>query len=410
MIVDHTMTDRGPPQSIGQGARPSILFHVQHLKGIGHTMRVHRIATRLAAHGVDAIVASGGSPIEELDWGDVAFVQLPVIRAAETGYDALHDRDGAPLSDAIWQQRSQQLERVLDQFSPSVLVTEGFPFARRKLAPEVLALISRFRSANARSAVVASVRDIIEPPRKPERRQESIAIWHASYDHVLVHAEPGLSNLTDVFGAPPVGRGHVTYTGLVGPGTPHRSSGGAPDGSRDFDVVISIGSGAYGPRVIEAAIEAKALTPLANGHWLALTGESLPDRDVERLSELGRQAGVAVERFRPDLARLLGSAELSIQRAGYNTVAELLETGCRAVLVPYDGAGEQEQTLRAEKLASAGRAVTVAERSLDGRTLAAAIRLAVSRPKPEPRRDLDGADVSARLLAGLATGLCPSSA
>ena len=41
----------------------SVLFHVQHLLGIGHLRRAGAIARGLVAAGLDVTVASGGAPV-----------------------------------------------------------------------------------------------------------------------------------------------------------------------------------------------------------------------------------------------------------------------------------------------------------------------------------------------------------
>ena len=63
-----------------------------------------------------------------------------------------------------------------------------------------------------------------------------------------------------------------------------------------------------------------------------------------------------VERARPDFRRLLARAAVSVSQAGYNTVVDLLRTGVRAVLVPFEAGRETEQRLRAECLQSLGLA------------------------------------------------------
>ena len=40
--------------------------------------------------------------------------------------------------------------------------------------------------------------------------------------------------------------------------------------------------------------------------------------------------------------------------AGYNTIMDILSTGVRALVYPFAGDGEQEQTVRASKLAQLG--------------------------------------------------------
>jgi predicted glycosyltransferase len=88
-----------------------------------------------------------------------------------------------------------------------------------------------------------------------------------------------------------------------------------------------------------------------------------------------------------------------VSQAGYNTVLETLQAGARAVVVPFAGGTESEQTLRATLLAERGLLQVVEEAALTPATLAAAIDRAAARPRPAPGAiDLDGARRSAELL------------
>ena len=118
---------------------------------------------------------------------------------------------------------------------------------------------------------------------------------------------------------------------------------------------------------------------------------------MARLEGLGR-GGVTLARYVPDLAAVLAGARLSISQAGYNTVADVLVAGCRAVLVPYAQDGETEQSTRARLLAAAGHAVVVPEANLDATTMADAIDAALASPATPTRFDLDGARQTAMLL------------
>src|SRR5574341_1137085 len=112
------------------------------------------------------------------------------------------------------------------------------------------------------------------------------------------------------------------------------------------------------------------------------------------------RGGIVLERSRPDFTSLLANCELSVSQAGYNTLMETLSARARAVVVPFAGGAETEQTQRAACFAGQGLLEMVDERSLDPQTLAAAIDRAAR--KPRPRRvaiDLNGAARSAELIA-----------
>jgi predicted glycosyltransferase len=79
---------------------------------------------------------------------------------------------------------------------------------------------------------------------------------------------------------------------------------------------------------------------------------------------------------------------------------ELLQARARAVVVPFAGGNETEQTLRAELFASRGLVEMIGEHSLTVHALAAGIDRAASKPRPSaPPVDLGGAARSARMIA-----------
>nr|WP_246337499.1 glycosyltransferase [Azospirillum oleiclasticum] len=111
-------------------------------------------------------------------------------------------------------------------------------------------------------------------------------------------------------------------------------------------------------------------------------------------------AGVIVERARPDFPALLARCRLSISQAGYNTVLDLLQAGCRAVVVPFAAGSETEQATRARLLEARGRLTVVEEAGLTPESLAAGVARTLAAPPPAPiRLELDGAARTARLLA-----------
>nr|AIA89892.1 CAZy families GT1 protein [uncultured Mesorhizobium sp.] len=108
---------------------------------------------------------------------------------------------------------------------------------------------------------------------------------------------------------------------------------------------------------------------------------------------------MAIETFRPDFAALLAASRLSVSQAGYNTVCDLLQAGCRAVLVPWAAGGETEQTARATRLAARGRAAMLTEEALSPASLAARISAAFAAPDPARLAlALDGAGRTAQIL------------
>jgi predicted glycosyltransferase len=181
--------------------------------------------------------------------------------------------------------------------------------------------------------------------------------------------------------------GKLHYTGYVVEQSAARGNAG------EGEVLVSAGGGAVGRRLLETAIQSRALTSLRGRTWRVLAGLNFQGLDL-----YGGE-NVIVERARNDFTLRLKNCVLSVSQAGYNTVLETLQARARAVLVPFAGGAESEQTLRARLLADRGLVHVVEEGDLTAATLAAAIERAAVGPRPAPGViDLGGARRSAELL------------
>jgi predicted glycosyltransferase len=136
--------------------------------------------------------------------------------------------------------------------------------------------------------------------------------------------------------------------------------------------------------------------------WRLLVGHGVAEETVRALNARA-VAGLVVERARSDFSLLLGRAALSISQGGYNTVMEVLAAGCPAIIVPFAGGEEAEQTLRARLLAARGFVLALDEASVDAESLARAVTglLGRGRIRSERRPRMDGAAYTARLLGQL---------
>jgi predicted glycosyltransferase len=164
-------------------------------------------------------------------------------------------------------------------------------------------------------------------------------------------------------------------------------------------VLVSGGGGAASLPLLKAAIDAKPLSSLRNHTWRLLVGHNIDQMTFEALRRSARP-GLVIERNRNDFADLLRSCAVSVSQAGYNTVMDILKAEARAVLVPYADSGELEQTIRATLLQAQGRAISVDEKALSAQTLASAIDQAILNPVPKTQYQMDGANMSAKLIKG----------
>ena len=357
-----------------------MLFYVQHLLGIGHLVRGARVARALAAGHFDVTVVTGGVLPPGLDFGRATVEHLPPVKAGPGGFADLVSLDGTIFGPDAKAARRDRLLACFAAVEPDVLLIEAFPFGRRQMRFELLPLIDAAVARTRPPVIAASVRDILQEGRKPERDAETVDLVKRRFDRVVVHGDPVLARFEDSFPRANEIADQIAYSGLVGP---DRSE---PAAAERFDVIVSAGGGAVGEALIRCSLAARSLSRMAGASWLILTGPNFPAGAVMPAE------GVTLRRFEPDLAARLRGAQVSVSQAGYNTVADLMAApACRAVLVPYAAGGETEQARRATLLQARDWAITLAERDLDPPTLAAAIDRSLDlAPRPSDI-GLDGA-------------------
>jgi predicted glycosyltransferase len=294
------------------------------------------------------------------------------------------------------------------------VLLELFPFGRHALASELGPLLlsvadDRARRGAAAPRVAISLRDVlVSKPQQAWFELAAVSVALQWTDRVLVHGSPDVVPLGRTLSLAERLGERLVYTGYLGPDALQPAA--PPHG----EVVISGGGGQVAGPLFRAALAAWPLTTAARARpWRLVTGPYLPEavraqlsREARALPGHARGPAIVVEAHRPNLGAHLGGAALSVSQAGYNTVLELVAHRVRAVVVPYEGSGD-EQPLRAGLLAARGLLEVVPERELTPARLATAMDGALGRPGfPAPvRLDLDGAARSVAILSELARGV-----
>ncbi|MFC0218106.1 glycosyltransferase [Pseudochelatococcus lubricantis] len=380
-----------------------VLIAVTHLLGVGHLARAAALARGLAAAGNEVTLISGGAPAPLVAMDGVRLVQLPPVHIVGTAFSALLGSDGAPAGDTIMEERRRLMMEAVAGLRPDVVITELFPFGRRVLADEFLALAGAARALVPRAAILSSVRDVLVAPSKPGRLEEAHARLLALYDGVLVHGDAAVLPLERSWPVAAEIAPLLHYTGYIDdrPVTP---AGEGADGAGE--IVVSGGGSAASLPLFRAALG--AARSVAGHRWRLLVGRGVPEEAFAALAGEA-PAHMTVERARADFPALLARAALSVSQAGYNTVIDIVRARVRAVVVPFEAGRETEQRLRAESLAEAGvwPFAVVPEAGLSAQALAQAVTQTLARPlPPEAAIDRDGVAASVALVARFAQARC----
>lgn len=387
-------------------SRRRVLLYVQHLLGIGHLKRAVTLARALAAQALEVTIVSGGREVPGLTADGVRWVQLPSAAALDEQFKVIVDERGDPIDEAWRERRKAALMRSWREIEPHVLIVELFPFGRRPMRFELLPLLDAAIAGERRPVIVSSVRDVLGGGQRDASRQDEMRdCFDRYFDHLLVHGDPAVIGFERTFRHALALGGRLRYTGYVVDRMPANA---ATDGGAG-EVLVSAGGGAVGAQLLEAAVRCREMTVFADRTWRVLTGIMVADPVWSRLQALIGAIGagrVVLERSRSDFRSLLKGSSLSISQAGYNTCVEILDAGARAVVVPFAGGNETEQTLRARTLADRGCVECLEAGDLAPGSLAAAVDRAARRPAPPCGGvDLDGARRSAQWVAEWAAGV-----
>ena len=371
-----------------------VLIYVQHLLGIGHLMRAAALARAFAAQGFTTDLVSGGVPVSSVAPIGVNLFQLPPVQTENGNFSRLADETGRSIDERFRASRRDRLLNLFRERRPDVLILETFPFGRRQMRFELLPLVDAALAEKPKPILVASIRDIVQAP-KPGRAEETVALVERAFDVVLVHGDPALVPFGASFPLVPRIKGKVRYTGYIA--NPLAPLGETRNAGQD-EVIVSAGGGAVGETLFATALAARPRTTFRNATWRLLVGGNLGKRPLSLLHERA-SAGVIIEPARPDFQQLLTNCRISISQAGYNTVMDVVNAGARAVVVPFVGAGETEQTMRAESLAARGLVQVVEEKMLTPARLGSAVDAAAGMPAPDfAWIDRSGAETSVRVL------------
>ncbi len=378
-----------------------VLFHVQHLLGVGHLRRGELIVKALVERGIDVTVALGGMPVAEMPFAGADVVQLPPTKIAGADFKVLFDADGAPITDTWRAARRDALIAVYEDVQPDVVLLEMFPFGRWRFNFELVPLLDRAAKDKPRVKCITSVRDILVETKHPERARRGAEIARERLDAVLVHSDPSLFTFEETY--PHAGEiaDLVSYTGYV----TEPAERGAIEANGE--VVVSAGGGAAAGQLMRAALAARplCLPDLRERTWHFLTGPRFSEAEFKALAAKADDRTI-VERFSTRFQALLDGAEASISQAGYNTVMNLMRAAIPAVVVPYDDGEETEQWFRSVRMEKMGLLSVVKASDLSGETLAAALKQALAQRAPAtkaPPIDLDGARKTAAIIENSVT-------
>ncbi len=385
-----------------------VLIYCQHILGMGHLIRSMAIARALK--NCDVLFVNGGESLTGIDipsW--VTVVNMPPI-TSDGEFQSLNVSTSQSTLEEVQQARKAQLLDCFDRHRPHVLVIELFPFGRKRFAFELLPLLAHIRLSGGSTKVVCSLRDILVTKSDQVRHEDwVVSLMNRYFDLLLIHSDPTFQTLDETFSRCQDLRCDVQYTGFVTQESDERVDLPVVEREPASDgiplVLASVGGGRVGYELLEGAVQASSILMTTRPHrMLVFTGPYMPDQQYEQLQRLAaQQQHIEIRRFTPHFQSLMKRATISISMAGYNTCMNLLTTGTRALVLPFTGHANEEQTIRAKKLERCGLLTMLEPDDLLPDRLAAKMETLLAGPHVDRRHSInvDGGKQTANAIEKL---------
>lgn len=256
--------------------------------------------------------------------------------------------------------RSRVIGAALASFEPDLFVVDNVPNgAVRELTPIMASL-----KFSDKIRTVLGYRDILDDPatihRQWEQEQTELVLKEL-YEAIWIYGDPVVYDPTVEYGFSAELKAKTRFTGYLDPMCRLQPGEDDPlliaNGQIPLDclhhnfTLCVVGGGQDGLAVARAFAQAELP---AGECGIIVTGPFLPDNKKEQLLAVtDKTPRLHVLEFLPEPMRLMRYAKRIIAMGGYNTVAEILSLGKRALIVPRSRP-RLEQTVRAERLQNLG--------------------------------------------------------
>lgn len=285
--------------------------------------------------------------------------------------------------------RSRMILETYRAFSPDLIIVDHQPTG---LKGEAMATL-REAKANG-TKIFFGMRDVVDSPDVVRRDWDNADCHWAlneCYDQICVY---GKQEIFDSRVAYDPLLGNVKRCEFVGFIVPSQKVKSKKNSERKKKrILVTFGGGNDGAQRAEHYLKAIAMQEVSWDSHI-VTGPMMSPDMVRRLKEMARvvqpAGSVSVKRFHRNLPSLMPQFDAIVSMAGYNSCAEILQSGVPAIFLPRSFP-RQEQLIRAVRLAQRGWAITMPQERPDPHCLMDVIDTAINKPRsPRTEADLDG--------------------
>jgi predicted glycosyltransferase len=397
-----------------------VLIYSHDTFGLGNVRRMLEVARHLVQTSPEVtVLLLTGSPMLHAFRipPRIDYVKLPCLARDTSGR---YSSRSLPLElPDLLRLRANLIKSATIDFRPDLVLVDKKPFG---VQDELAGALETFSRGRHRPRLVLLLRDILDGADATRRVWQKNGYYEAVatyYDQVLVVGSPEIFDLRREYDFPPFAAAKVRYCGYIAREAATRTRAhmraALGVGADEPLLLVTPGGGEDGYRLVATALDGLARTPAhERPRTHVVCGPEMPEAHRAAVeSAAAALPQVSMQGFCDDMMSLIGAADVALTMGGYNTVCELLTSGCRGVVVPRTEPGH-EQLIRAERMARHGLLRMLRPEAASPSALMAVVQeqfAALARSEPLPRlkamHGLDGVSQALRELIGLEDDRAP---
>lgn len=380
------------PQPCGFDYPLRVLLYSHDSVGLGHLRRNLAIAGEITTTFPNAYVmivtASPCATQFELP-DNTDLIKIPSITKNEAGQYVTRSFAGS--LETTLKFRSKIILETFHSFGPTLVIIDHQLLG---LKGEALDMLREAKKKNV--LVFYGMRDVKDSPDVVKNNWDTVeSRWalNECYDQVCIYGMQEVYDPCKAYAPMLDDVKRCDYTGYIVPAVAKGPKKRLPGARKK--VLVTFGGGSDGAMRAEKYLQALATAP---AHWDShiITGPLMEPDIIRRLIAISRTkkiqpiGSIKIKRFHRNLPGLLRRVDAVVSMAGYNSCAEILQSGVPAILLPRSFPRE-EQLIRATRLAELGWVRTLPQPDPKPEDLFAAVDDALASPRPiRPEANLNG--------------------
>ena len=375
-----------------------VLLYSHDSVGLGHLRRNLAIASEITAkfENASVMIVTGSSCATQFVLPrNTDLIKIPTITKNDAG-DYITCSFGGSLQVTL-AFRSNMILEAFRSFEPHLVIVDH---QLTGLKGEAMAML---REAKTKGTLLffgmRDVKDGAEAVRRAWDNAECRWALNECYDQVCVYGMQEVFDPRKVYAPLLDVVKRCDFTGFIVRAEKHIATNQAPRARKK--VLVIFGGGGDGAQRAEQYLQALANAP---AHWDShiVTGPMMDPGAIRRLTDKAHKiqplGSVTIKRFHRNIPRLLRKVDAVVSMAGYNSCAEILQSGVPAVLMPRSFPRE-EQLIRAMRMAQLGWVSAMPQANPDPEYIFDAVERALETSRTGgPQADLNGLNNLSRII------------